>query len=248
MQPEDNDYRPADYYESTRALGALFREINVREISPAPSSYPNGTPLSPVSERPLSDDISKAIRPAIEQHLRRFNNSIIGLAAIEPLFRHYARELGYICLTHAPSENTDMRLCEEEVALGAILAKCSQRRWKKDRTHRMREHAAQLVRDVRHRERALGVPWQRRDKDKGQDDDKDAGPPEEELRAALEKAWAAWDFGMRNRSTFGAQSFALIGLGVVCDMLERLEKKQERSALAHGGEEPESPSEASCEG
>ncbi len=124
-----------------------------------------------------------------------------------------------------------MRLSEEEVALGAILAKCSQRRWKKDRTHRMREHAAQLVHYVRHQRRALGAPLDRdKDKAKGKGNGKDkgkdgAGPPEEELRAALERAWAAWDFGMRNRTTFGAQSFALIGLGVVCDMIEKLEKE-----------------------
>ena len=109
-----------------------------------------------------------------------------------------------------------MRLCEEEVALGAILAKCSQRRWKKDRTHRMREHAEQLVRDVRFRRRGLGAPARR--EREGEEE-----AEEEELRAALGKAWAAWDFGMRNRSTFGAKSFALIGLRVVCDMLEMLE-------------------------
>ena len=186
-------------------------------IKPPSSSFPNGTPLTPVREPPLSDAISAALRPDILRHLQRFPNSDAQLAAQEPLFRHYARELGYVCLTHAPAESTDVRLCEEEVALGAILAKCSQRRWKKDRTHRMREHAAQLVRDVRHRQRALGVPLHRDSKD-------GSGPPEEELRAALERGWAAWDFGMRNRSTFGAKSFALIGLRVVCDMLEMLEK------------------------
>ena len=242
LQPEDNDYRPADFYESTRALGVLFRNIEVQSITPPSSSYPNGTPLDPVHERPLSDNISQALRPAIERHLGRFNTSFASLSAIEPLFRHYARELGYICLTHAPSENTDVRLCEEEVALGAILAKCSQRRWKKDRMHRMREHAAQLVRDVRHRQRALGVPLHRDSKD-------GSGPPEEELRAALERGWAAWDFGMRNRTTFGAQSFALIGLNVVCDMLERLDKKAQGSdsSRAFGGES-ESTSEASESG
>ncbi|KAI1797142.1 RdRP-domain-containing protein [Ganoderma leucocontextum] len=232
-KPEDNDHRPADYYESTRALGALFRTIEIQPITAPSSSYPNGTPLDPINERPLSDAISAALRPAIQRHLGRFNNSVAGVSAVEPLFRHYARELGYICLTHAPSENTDVRLCEEEVAIGAILAKCSQRRWKKDRMHRMREHAAQLVRDVKHRRRGLGAPLQR---------DKDEAASDEELRAALEKAWAAWDFGMRNRTAFGAQSFALIGLGVVCDMLEKLEKQSAAHASSDG-----SGSEASGE-
>ena len=136
------------------------------------------------------------------------------LAAQEPLFRHYARELGYVCLTHAPAESTDVRLCEEEVALGAILAKCSQRRWKKDRTHRMREHAEQLVRDVRFRRRGLGAPA--RCEREGEEAE------EGELRAALGKAWAAWDFGMRNRGTFGANSFALVALMAIAEALEDL--------------------------
>ncbi|PIL35600.1 RNA-dependent RNA polymerase [Ganoderma sinense ZZ0214-1] len=225
-KPEDGDYRPADFYESDRALGKLFRKIQIQPITPPSSSYPNGAPLDPAQERPLTDNISKALRPAVEKHLGRFTNPFPAVKGIEPLFRHYARELGYICLTHAPSENTDVRLCEEEVALGAILAKCSQRRWKKDRMHRMREHAAQLVRD---RQRALGAPLHR-----GKDGE---GPPEEELHRALERAWAAWDFGMRYRTAFGAQSFALIALGVVCDMLEKLEKKgkAEGSTYASGG-------------
>ena len=46
----------------------------------------------------------------------------------------------------------------------------------------------------------------------------------EELAGALAKGWAAWDFGQRYHDAFGARSFGLIGLGVVCEMLERLEK------------------------
>ena len=181
------------------------------------SSYPNGAPLTPVWEEPLSDSISRALKPSVGRRLRRVENDDAHLAdmCIEPLFRLYARELACVCLTHAPSENADVRLSEEEVVLGAILAQCSQRRWKKDRTHRMREHAEQLVRDVRFRRRGLGAPA--RCEREGEEAE------EGELRAALGKAWAAWDFGMRNRSTFGAKSFALIGLRVVCDMLEMLE-------------------------
>ena len=86
-----------------------------------------------------------------------------------------------------------------------------------------REHAEQLVRDVRFRRRGLGAPARR--EREGEEE-----AEEEELRAALGKAWAAWDFGMRNRSTFGAKSFALIGLRVVCDMLEMLEKLEKLSS------------------
>ena len=73
----------------------------------------------------------------------------------------------------------------------------------------MREHAEQLVCDVKHRRRGLGAPV------RGQREGKEA---EEELCAALGEARTAWNFGMRNRTTFGAKSFALIGLGPLCNL------------------------------
>ena len=70
----------------------------------------------------------------------------------------------------------------------------------------MREHAEQLVCDVKHRRRGLGAPV------RGQRE------AEEELCAALGEARTAWNFGMHNRTTFGAKSFALIGLGALCNL------------------------------
>ena len=56
------------------------------------------------------------------------------------------------------------------------------------------------------------------------------------MRAALVKAWAAWDFGMRNRTAFAARSFAMIALGVVCDMVERLDKLEADGASKSDGD------------
>ncbi|RPD60068.1 RdRP-domain-containing protein [Lentinus tigrinus ALCF2SS1-7] len=224
---EDKDARPGDYYESDRALGELFRNINVGTFEAPPSSYPNGAPLTPIWEEPLSDNISKALTRDVKRYLHYVENEEADIAEIELLFRYYARELAYICLTHAPSENTDVRLSEEEVSLGVILAQCSQRRWKKGRMHRMREHVGQLVKDVKeNRRRGLGVPSKR---------EKSEEPNREDIMLALAKGWVAWDFGMRNRGTFGARSFALIGLGVVCGMLEMLEKLDTRAKAAKSG-------------
>ncbi|EIW57530.1 RdRP-domain-containing protein [Trametes versicolor FP-101664 SS1] len=206
---EDNDPRPSDYYESTRALGALFRNFEIKPLHAPETSYPNGPPGAPVLEPPLSDSISRVLRPAILRRLGQELNTDADVAALEPLFQHYAEELRYICLTHALAARADVRLAEEEVAIGTILAKCTQARWRRERMHRMRVHAGQLVRSIqRGRLRAPTA--------------KDAG--EEELVGALRRAWLAWDYGMRNRSVFGARSFGLIALGVVCEMLEKLEK------------------------
>ena len=155
------------------------------------------------------------------------------MGALEALFRHYARELSYLCLTHAPADSADVRLAEEEVVVGAIMAKCPDRRWRKSRAQRMREHAGQIVRDVKYRRRGLGIPrGARREEREGEGaKDEEEEPGREELVAALAKGWAAWDFGLRYEEAFGARSFGLIGLSVVCDMLEKLEKldgKRER--------------------
>ncbi|KAI0635910.1 RdRP-domain-containing protein [Trametes polyzona] len=206
---EDDDPRPSDYYESTRALGALFRNIEIKPVHPPESSYPNGPSATPVLEPPLSDSISRVLKPAVLRHLGRTAHADGDVAALEPLFRHYAEELRYICVTHALTDRADVRLSEEEVAIGTILAKCTQPRWRRERTHRMRVHATQLVRQLKHAR--LRAPLA-----------KDAG--EKELVGALRRAWLAWDYGMRNRAVFGGRSFALVALGVVCEMLEKLEQ------------------------
>ncbi|OSD06554.1 RdRP-domain-containing protein [Trametes coccinea BRFM310] len=230
---EDNDPRPSDYYESTRALGALFRNIEIKPVQPPSSSYPNGTPDMPTLALPLSDSISRALLPAVTRYLgaehARHGADDKAVAALSPLFRYYADELRFLCLTHALSDRTDVRLSEEEVAIGTILAKCDQPRWRQNRMHRMREHAGQLVRHVKHAR--LRAPLA-----------KDAR--EDELVGALRRAWLAWDYGMRNQSVFGARSFSLIALGVVCDVLEKLAKLDSQS---EDGDVPEDRGQDGCE-
>lgn len=151
--------------------------------------------------------ISIALRPFIEGQLFYFENADRNVAEMTALFQRYEQELRYICVTHALSDAPDIRLQEEEVVVGTILAVCSQQRWRRDRMHRMRLHSSELVRDVRRR---LYQPA-------------DVLNPEQgELLYGLSQAWLAWDFGQRNRSVFGARSFGLVALGVVLDTLSKL--------------------------
>ncbi|OBZ75664.1 RNA-dependent RNA polymerase 1 [Grifola frondosa] len=201
-QAEDAKPRQTDYYESTRALGELFRNISI--IPPRPPS-PLTPPESPREQRPLSDSISCALKPYIERQLCRFHNDDSDVAEIKPLFRKYEEELQYICVTHALSDSPGARLTEEEVVVGTILAQCSQHRWRTDRTYRMRLHSAMLVRDIQNKL----FP-------------RTEVPSKDDLLHGLTQGWLAWDFSVRNRSFFGAQSFGLVGLGIVCYTLELL--------------------------
>ena len=135
------------------------------------------------------------------EHAFRNSDRDVGEAA--PLFRRYADELTYICLAHSLSDSPDSRLLEEEVVVGSILAHCSEARFRNDRMYRMRLHSSVLVSNTR----SKMFQWRE-------------NPTDGDLRYGLVQAWRAWDFGMRNRTTFGANSFAIVALGVIMDILQ----------------------------
>lgn len=186
----------------------MFRNIALVDpmaASPTPHSE-NGNGQS-ARQRPLSDPISLQLKPYIEQQLRHFQNDEGEVGEMGALFQRYVDELRFICLTHSLSEAPEMRLTEEEVAIGSIIAKCSQTRWRNDRTQRMRLHSMMLARDIG---------------DKLFEQLKDRDPTTGELRYGLSQAWLAWDFSVRNRTAFGANSFGLIALRAIFNTLELL--------------------------
>ncbi|CAL1705570.1 unnamed protein product [Somion occarium] len=198
-QAEENVTRETDYYESTRALGELYRSVVIKKPEPIREAPNTKLPEA------LSDEISQALIAIIRKHLSNHVNREGDIREISPMFHSYAQELRYMRLTHSLSDSPDSRLEEEEVVVGTILANCSQHRYRSDRTYRMRLHSVTVVRDI---QRKLYQP----------SDIPDIG----ELRYGLQQAWLAWDFGMRHRQLPGGNSFALIALGVICNILEGL--------------------------
>ncbi len=193
-------------------MGDLFRAITINKPQPPAQSFPDPegpkvAPKLPKREQPLSDVISITLKPHIERQLHYFLNHDGNVADMRIVFLRYEQELRYICVTHALSDAPDIRLQEEEVAIGTILANCSQNRWRTDRMHRMRMHASELVRETKHK---LFRPADI------------LNPEQGELLYGLSQAWLAWDFSMRNKTVFGARSFSLVALGVVLDTLSKL--------------------------
>ncbi|KAH9843166.1 RdRP-domain-containing protein [Rhodofomes roseus] len=201
-QAEDPNPRDTDYYISTRALGDMFRNIALLD----PSSLPPATAPN-AKTRPLSDAISLQLKPCIEEQLRHFDNDEGEVGEMSTLFQRYAEELRFICMTHSLSEAPEMRLTEEEAAIGTIVAKCSQKRWRSDRTHNMNVHASMLARDI---------------SNKFFHQTSEVVPTTGELRYGLSQAWLAWDFSARNKAAFGANTFGLIALRVIFNTLELL--------------------------
>ena len=192
-----------DYYRSDRALGLLYRSIELDEPQPV-------LPVPPV--QPLSDPITLTLLESVQSHLvdpAFVDNHLIEIQ-LEKLFQRYTDELRYICATHTLSVTPGIRLLEAEVVIGTILAKCSQKTWRSDRIYRMRLHASKLVEDIqRNLIESLG----------------DAVPVYK-LIAGLQLAWSAWGFSLSRRADFGANSFGLIALGTVIDCLDELEKRE----------------------
>jgi RNA-dependent RNA polymerase len=200
---EVTDPRRTDYYDSDRALGHLYRAIEIDDPAAILSAeWPNNPP-----QTILTDSISVALEPRVQKQLQSYMDPERLAAEIRNLFRLYVDELAYICLTHTLSSTNDVRLKEEEIVVGTILAKCSQRRWRKDRMHRMRAHSSVLVQEVQ-RELMNSL-------DKSSTN---------EIRKGLTKAWNAWDFSLRHSTDFGANSFGLIALGIIFDCLEKLDE------------------------
>ncbi|EPQ57890.1 RdRP-domain-containing protein [Gloeophyllum trabeum ATCC 11539] len=194
--------RNTDYYESDRAVGHLYRAIPLHE--PAKVSPDALTP------RPETvDPITTALTPLIQHHLKTYKAPDFTSQVINQSYRRYRDELRYIRITHTLSNDPEVRLTEEEVVVSTILAKCSQKRWRKDRIHRMKVHASTLVQEI---QREWLKPEERNSSDG--------------LRLGLYLAWQAWKYTINNAGRVdndAMNSFGLIALGVIFEVLDKLD-------------------------
>jgi RNA-dependent RNA polymerase len=204
-----------DYYVSERALGYLYRNIKLND------------PKEPVEDlsveasggtAPLEDPISHKVAPLVRSTLKTTRDDVDDPSDLdqssdadsghaEQLHAHYAREMRFICMTHTLIGVPDVRLMEEEVVLGTILAYCTQLRWCTDRSYRMKLHAEELVNDIR----TQVVPQR-----------EEESPTEEQLCTGLRRAWAAWCWAQNHQDEDYIESFALLVLGIVFDCVKLL--------------------------
>ena len=202
--------RELDYYVSEKALGLMFRNIELLD----PEEPVEGLPtIPPKAKSPLNDPISHVLVPLVQRVLNSGPNpdsaksdSESENGHAEQVHEHYVREMRYICVTHTLVDAPDVRLKEEEVVLGTILANCAQSRWRSDRTYRMKLHVESLVDDIR-----------------GQIVQMEEAPTEEQYRSGLSRAWAMWVWAQHHRDEEFIESFSLIALGLIFDHLKRLD-------------------------
>jgi RNA-dependent RNA polymerase len=200
--PEVPSLCHVDYYKSGRTIGHLFRNVNMHEL-------PDRIPVvSPGEARPLEDAISRALAPLVQSALDTTLSSIqITSTRAEDLHAWYASEMQFVCMTHSTFTSPDACLSEEEVVLGTILGKCSQSPWCTDGADRMRMHTEVLVSNLRAQISTVhSLP-----------------STAEDMYSSLWDAWAMWSWAQHHREELFIQSFSLVALGLIFELLELFE-------------------------
>lgn len=200
---EEDGPRRTDFYESTKALGDLFRLIDIDD-QVATETHTDSLP------RLRTDPISSALEPIVIPKLLK-DVAPAEANVIKAMFQRYTDELRYICVTHTLSNYPGVRLSEEEIVVGTILAQCTQQRWRRERIYRMRLHASTIVQEIKKE-----IFFKTKD------------TTNEDIQRGLEMAWQAWQFSTKGLASargdegFGLSSFGLIALNVIFDTLELL--------------------------
>ena len=219
-RPEAALGRPPTYYESTSALGKLFRAIDLpdQEERSNDSSYFE-LPEIDEDDTTLQDvlaDINgaplwhRAIMQPVVDEVRRYLPSCTLderlVTSIWHIFTAYASRLRGICAAHAVSASRSCMLSEEEVVVGTISAKCAQVRKRTDMTAKMREQSATLVN---------GICAEL------------SGNGEMEPVEHLRQGWAAYRVSCALSRWFGGQSFGWIALGEIFDAIREIKEEEE---------------------
>ena len=222
--PETVTRDTAKFYQSNKAIGRLFRSIELPALRTlkAKSDKQRRTPKA---DRELSleealadlrldqgDDEDEDIRAVVKSHVNNFvDTQPVEEAIVQEvlqLFNRYASELLLICTTDSLTFTRSVILAEEEAIVGTISAKCSQPRRRKDVMAKVREHTNTLVTGIR--EDLLG----------------DEDFP---LEDGLMRAWAAWEISVVERDKFGGNSFGWVALGAIFEAIKDIEERDKGS-------------------
>jgi hypothetical protein len=207
------------YYISERALGKLFRAIDLPMIQEQDRrtehfdsddddlDLNHGMNALSLRSSHSHDAISTALFSRISEFMdddELETDSLQFLETVAAIFANYSRELSHICRNHSLSPRKGARLSEREVLVGTIVAKTSHSRRRKDLMSQMREHTAALANQVR---------------------EDISGGKDSFITVRLRRSWAAWKVSQfySTSDSFGAKSFGFIAIGCVFDAVNAFE-------------------------
>ncbi|KAH9916863.1 RNA dependent RNA polymerase-domain-containing protein [Fomitopsis serialis] len=221
--PETITGRQPRYYQSTSALGRLFRAIDLpdQEERNMESSY-FGLPeideeggvtlqdvLIDITDNPFNHRaVLQSVTTEVRTYLGRYRPDEPLVTTTWNLFIIYASRLREICATHAVSASRSSMLSEEEVIIGTISAKCAQTRKRTDMTAKLREQTATLVNGI-----CAELSG-----------DEGIAPS-----THLKQAWTAYRVSCTLSGWFGGQSFGWIALGELFDAIREVQEEDRES-------------------
>ena len=207
-----------NFYESQKAIGKLFRAIDLPEVRVQnPAARKQRQHVRDDASEPDLDDVfaalcigdrqDDALESAVKNRVGKFisvePHSTNVEVAIETLTR-YSIDLQGICACNTIQRRKTAMLSEEEAVVGTIVAKCSQRNRRKDAMAQLREQTSNLVKSVQ---------------------EELAGGEETSQREWLKRAWAAWKVSRHLKDRFGAHSYGWIALGEIFGAMKAIEQE-----------------------
>ncbi|KAK1223808.1 hypothetical protein PQX77_013332 [Marasmius sp. AFHP31] len=217
----------ADFYKSERAIGRLFRRIDLpplhsdvpltrnerrmiregRDQTRGVDSIAQSLATARLRDDPLIEVVESHVEKYIPTSTRRSREEREHIARI---FAGYCSNLTSILRSFTLSHRRDALLSEEEAIIGTIAQKTSQNRQRKENMSKLREHTDTIVRGVR---------------------DELDGDDEVAAEESLAQAWLAWKLALKERNqTLGARSFGWIALGAIFDAIKEIDDSRRSRA------------------
>lgn len=209
------------YYESQRAIGKLFRRIELSDGKTKREARRERERVRRTRDQRLEDmadslaelsigGTSNEVTQAIEHRVSEFIDERAEPPRelrehIARLFQSYASELQGICATQVISHRRNSMLSEEEAIAGTVMEKTAIKQKRKEVLGKLREHTDHLVRGTR-------VELDAKE--------------EEPLEIALRRGWVAWKLSVKETKLFGGRSFGLIALGSIFETIKEIEAAQ----------------------
>jgi hypothetical protein len=220
--PETVDLDDAPgFYQSQKVIGQLFRDIDLPEVSTRSVRSRDGRRLRQhvrddeaeadldevfaalcMEDRRSGNSLESALEDRVAEFIPLDPDSGLVKMVIESLGR-YSIELQGICACNTIQRRPGAMLSEEEAVIGTIVAKCSQRRKRREAISQLREQTGYLVRWVR---------------------DALSGDDDTSQYEWLKTAWAAWKVSRHFKDRFGAHSYGWIALGEIFDAMKAIDQ------------------------
>jgi hypothetical protein len=225
INPERDDH----YYKSNRAIGRLFRDVELDDIPSVlqqprrrgkASRRPRRGTQDPPTHTSSSESIDSVVFDLIKDQVEEFLLDSSGpweestLEDIARIFKRFSTELAGIAVNCTLSNKVDGMLLEEELIVGTITQKTSQPRTRTEYMTKVRKHTDTLVKGIR---REI------------------EGDEDRTLEEYLVYAWLGYKLSFAEvKETFGAKSFGWLALGAIFDAIKQLEE-HDLSELGRSG-------------